>query len=113
MRGGADPTHDADANMLSDTVDNEADGVPDAVQSWTWDWQGNMRTDVQDFDADGLADETLGYTYDADGHVLTTAYNGTLSTRYAYDARGRMVTTESFWEDGTISTTVSRRYGCR
>lgn len=76
---GADGTVDSrGVNTWEDGVetrseaDQDMDGTPDSVTTWTYDAAGNATLEEADTDGDGDVDRTTTWAWDADGHMLSS-----------------------------------------
>ncbi|MEQ1502332.1 MAG: hypothetical protein ABMB14_08875 [Myxococcota bacterium] len=60
--------YDADGNPIVETWDDDGDGVPNTVRTWTAE-DGRVAEGTTDVDGDGEIDERFTYTYDGLGRV--------------------------------------------
>ncbi|WP_340558852.1 DNRLRE domain-containing protein [Streptomyces sp. GSL17-111] len=89
-------THDADGNVLTETVSDTAGDAPDRVTERTYDGHGRLAT------VSGPEDFEESYTYDAYGNQTTRTMPGGVTFRYTYTARGELAETVlEDYEDGS------------
>ena len=102
-------TYDSDGNILTLSVDTDANGEPaiiyyddygnflttysgSSTYTYTYDSDGNMLTSSVDTDADGEPKNRIAtYTYDSDGNMLTRN-SGSSTYTSTYDSDGNMLT---------------------
>ena len=103
-------TYDSDGNILTLSVDTDANGEPAIIyyddygnflttysgsSTYTYDSHGNMLTSSVDTDADGEPKNRIAtYTYDSDGNMLTRN-SGSSTYTSTYDSDGNMLTRNS------------------
>ena len=68
-------TYDANGNETSQTIDRNADGVIDYISTATYDSNNNRTSLAYDNDADGLFDLTSSATYNSAGNPIRTSYD--------------------------------------
>lgn len=78
-------------------VDNDNDGIPDAVTRYTYDVNGLLTEQTEDTDGDGVVDVIYSYAYDSDWNLKSRSRdnNGDGVTdnyyEYEYDTYGRLI----------------------
>lgn len=99
----AEYEYDGNGNLIKESYDYNADGMPDEVYEYNSD--GNITNEYYEYDADGVIDETYKYEYDANGNEIKSLADydndGTpdrIST-YEYDSNGNR-TRRSIDKDG-------------
>ncbi len=110
-------TYDGDGNLLTEEVDDDADGTFDSLETRTYDGDGNLLTVVKDAGADGTPDHLETRTYDGDGNLLTvvkdSGADGTFEYRETrtYDGDGNLLTVvKDSGADGTFDYRETRTY---
>ncbi len=102
-------TYDFAGNLITEEIDNGANGTLDECHIYTYDPVGNLLSKESDFNCDGDADQNTIYKHDEDGRLLSEAEEkmhktiefdteGNLLnperniryTNYYYDAKGRL-----------------------
>lgn len=66
-------TYNLDENPLVNKYDNNLDGVPESIHSYTYNSSGYKSSETYDTNADGTPDIIKTYTYDSDGHELSVS----------------------------------------